>query len=121
MTTFEREMLLADVRDAERHNVLRTSEESREVRERGEDARRKLGADWTIEDEIKRKMTLRLVDEDGNQYRWKFYRDPRTPVYWVLVDHTGYVRNLERTYAESIPRVKIIAENHNFKFTHELS
>ena len=53
MTTFEREMLLADIRESNQHNVLRTAEESKEVRERGEEARRIIG-DWTVEDEIMR-------------------------------------------------------------------
>ena len=43
MTTFERETLIADCRDACRPNVLRTDDESREIRERGAAAAQRLG------------------------------------------------------------------------------
>jgi len=46
MTTFERRMLIADCREACKTNVLRTEEESREVREKAAEACRKLGIEY---------------------------------------------------------------------------
>lgn len=66
-------------------------------------------------------IALHLKDDDGKQVSWSFYRDCRKPAAWMLRDHTGYLRTLEATYAESVPRVRVIAYNHGFTFTHDFN
>lgn len=46
MTSFERGMLVEDCREACKGNVLRTDDESREVRERGMAAANRLGYEY---------------------------------------------------------------------------
>jgi hypothetical protein len=31
---------------------------------------------------------------------------------WFLEDYTGYVRTLERNWLDSVPRIRMILENH---------
>ena len=66
-------------------------------------------------------MTLKLIDAEGREYRWKMYRDTRRPACWMLEDHSGYVRTLESNYALSVPKVYVIAGNHDFTFKTPLS
>lgn len=53
-TYAERQELIADCREACRHDVLRTEDEARQVRERAVEACRKLGVDFP-EDAIENK------------------------------------------------------------------
>lgn len=46
MTTFERAMLVADCREACKGNVLRTDDEAREVRQKGQAAATALGYEY---------------------------------------------------------------------------
>jgi len=48
-------------------------------------------------------------DADGKAYRWTFWRDGD---YWMLRDYTGYLRTLEHTWIDSVPRIKSILEGH---------
>lgn len=50
-------------------------------------------------------------DADGASYSWFFRRDAKINS-WVLGDYTGYVRVLERTWIDSIPRIHAILANH---------
>jgi hypothetical protein len=47
---------------------------------------------------------------DGTKYTWSFYRDGK---YWYLKDYTGYVRTLEKTWADSVPIIHTILGNYN--------
>lgn len=50
--------------------------------------------------------------ETGERFKWAFWRDPRKPAHWMLRDHEGYVRTLEPTWADSVPRIRLIADNY---------
>lgn len=45
----------------------------------------------------------------GAPYKWSFWRDTRG---WLLADPDGYERYLAQTWAEAVPRIRMIAENH---------
>jgi hypothetical protein len=47
----------------------------------------------------------------GHRYSWKFWRDAASQL-WFLEDYTGYVRTLERNWLDSVPRIRMILENH---------
>jgi len=59
-----------------------------------------------------RATILLARDSAGKAYRWRFWRDARPPAYWMLADHTGHVRTLETTWAESVHRIRVILSNH---------
>lgn len=67
------------------------------------------------------KMQIRLKDEAGAVYRWRVSRDVRSPAAWMLEDHSGYQRTLESNWLDSVPRIRLIAENHNFSLLTALS
>lgn len=66
-------------------------------------------------------MRIRLEDADGNKFAWSVKREIRKPASWVLKDHNGYERVLESVWAASVPRIKLIAENHGLSLAQELS
>lgn len=66
-------------------------------------------------------IALHLKDDSGRRVLWSLYRDCRKPSLWMLRDHAGYLRTLEATYAESVPRVRMIADNHGYTFTHDIN
>ena len=49
-------------------------------------------------------------DAAGKRYRWTFWRDP-VAQYWVLRDPQGHTRTLERTWVDSVPRIRGIVDN----------
>ena len=49
--------------------------------------------------------------KSGHRYTWKFWRDD-TSRSWFLEDYTGYTRALEATWRDSVPRIRMILENH---------
>ena len=66
-------------------------------------------------------VVIRLQNEAGTPVKWRVWRDGRHPASWVLEDHIGTVRVLESVWETSVPRIRLIAENHNLKFLQELS
>lgn len=62
--------------------------------------------------------TFTATDAAGNKYKWSFWRDPRADNkkgLWFLKDPDGYVRSLENTWIDSVPRIRTILENHDMK------
>jgi len=47
---------------------------------------------------------------DGSKYSLSFWRDGRNG--WMLRDHQGYVRTLENTWHDSVPRIRAVLENY---------
>jgi hypothetical protein len=47
--------------------------------------------------------------KDDSKHLWAFGKDGQ---YWTLRDHTGYERTLEKTWADSVPMIHLILENH---------
>lgn len=66
-------------------------------------------------------IALRLTDSAGQIYRWTIGKDARRPATWQLTDPAGYVRTLESNWRDSVPRVKLIAENHGLQLLTALS
>lgn len=66
-------------------------------------------------------MNIRLQDKNGNKFRWSVVRDANKPASWVLTDHAGYKRVLDEVWTLSVPRIKLIAENHGLTLLQELS
>lgn len=60
---------------------------------------------------MKSTTILRAKDASGKVYEWAFGKDGK---YWFLRDHTGYIRTLEATWRDSVPRILAIAANHGF-------
>jgi hypothetical protein len=54
-------------------------------------------------------MKLRLKDASGKPHVWDVTRRFGA---WELTDHDGYLRVLEPTWIQSVPRIKLCAENH---------
>jgi hypothetical protein len=54
-------------------------------------------------------MKIRLKDETGKPHVWDVARRSGA---WELTDHDGYVRVLEPTWLQSVPRIKLCADNH---------
>lgn len=65
---------------------------------------------------IKTKMKptgFNVVDEDGNKYRWTFYRDRvARPSYWWFVDHEGYERYAGKTWDEAAAKIQETVRNY---------
>lgn len=57
-----------------------------------------------------RTRTLRLRHVDGQMLAWTLYRDAAG--WWFVEDHNCYARTLERTLANSMPRLMVLIENH---------
>ena len=56
-----------------------------------------------------------VFDEQGNKYRWHFYRDrDRKPSDWWLRDHDGYERWAGKTWDEAIVTIQLVVKNHGF-------
>lgn len=50
------------------------------------------------------------TDSDGRIHKWHF---AKARGYWFLREPDGgYVRTLEKTWAESVPRIRVIFENY---------
>ena len=56
--------------------------------------------------------------EDGTRHKFAFWRDPDQN-HWMLLDDQDYVRVLEPTWRESVPRIKAILAN--FGMTADIS
>ena len=56
--------------------------------------------------------TFTARNKDGKTYRWQFWRDARPPAYWMLKDHEGHIRTLERTWIDSVPHIHAILESY---------
>lgn len=63
-----------------------------------------------------RPMRLKMEDDDGSVYWWTCWRD-KVLGYWMLQDHDGYVRNLEANWINSVPRIRLHADNYGFATT----
>lgn len=63
---------------------------------------------------MERATRFTVTDSEGTTRQWAFYRDGRTPQMWMLRDHTGYLRTLEKTWNDSVVRIQAIAANHGF-------
>ena len=50
--------------------------------------------------------------ETGEQFKWRFWRDTRSPSYWVLQTHDNELRTLEQNWINSVPRINLTAENY---------
>lgn len=60
------------------------------------------------------RIRFKLSHSSGAAFYWTIYREPRTtqgPL-WMLRTHDGAERGLERTWLDSVPLVRLIAENH---------
>jgi hypothetical protein len=57
-----------------------------------------------------RTRTIRLRHVDGQVMHWMLYRDAAS--WWIVEDHNGYARTLERTLANSIPKLMTLIDNH---------
>jgi hypothetical protein len=57
-----------------------------------------------------RTRTIRLRHVDGQVMFWTLYRDAAS--WWIVEDHNGYARVLERTLANSIPKLMTLIDNH---------
>jgi hypothetical protein len=54
-------------------------------------------------------VTFTAKDKSDKGHKWAFWREAGT---WMLRDYTGYVRALEKTWFDSVPKIKLIVENH---------
>jgi len=50
-----------------------------------------------------------MTYKDGKRYTWTAFRERNI---WFLRDHTGYCRALESNWFNSVPLIRLIAENH---------
>jgi hypothetical protein len=55
--------------------------------------------------------TFTAHDAEGKPYRWAFWYDSAYRA-WFLRDYTGYVRRMESNWYGSVPRIKLVLENH---------
>ncbi len=55
------------------------------------------------------KFTAR--DSAGNEYRWRFGRSKKSSL-WYLKDPDGYIRSLESSWVDSVPRIQMVISNH---------
>lgn len=62
-------------------------------------------------------MKIRLTDNYGKPYAWDV---TRRFGYWELTDHDGYVRVLEPTWIQSVPRVKLCASNYGLTLDRDI-
>ena len=58
-----------------------------------------------------RVRTFSATDADGHKYQWAF-RYSAALRNWILRDHTGYERILERNWLDSTSRIRAILANH---------
>ena len=59
--------------------------------------------------------TFQAKDSSGTSFRWAFWRDGghgKNAGYWMIRDHEGYVRTLERRWLDSVPRIRLILSNY---------
>ena len=61
---------------------------------------------------MNRKNCFTATASDGTKFTWRFWYDSRTPAAWMLQDHEGYVRTLERTWRDSVPRIQATVANY---------
>jgi hypothetical protein len=61
-----------------------------------------------------KKKNFTATHGDGTKHVWKFFRDGG---YWYLEDYTGYVRTMEKTWIDSLPKMRLCVENHGMEFT----
>lgn len=59
------------------------------------------------------RKTTRFTTKDSNgaPYSWFFGYDSLIKA-WILGDYTGYIRVLESTWRDSVPRIQMILANH---------
>jgi len=57
-------------------------------------------------------------DAEGNAYIWSFWKESQAhraqDRRWMMKDHEGYVRVLELTWIDSLPRMLLTIENYGF-------
>lgn len=61
--------------------------------------------------------TFQAKDASGAPFRWAFWRDDghgKYAGYWMLRDHEGYVRTLESSWLDSVPKIRLILSNYGF-------
>lgn len=72
---------------------------------------------------------FKLTDAQGKAYYWSLKYFPRVmrcggrlerstyePM-WILTDHEGYERGIERNWLDTVPRVRQVAEGYGFSTT----
>lgn len=62
-------------------------------------------------------MKIRLKDTEGKGYTWDVTRRFGR---WELTDHDGYVRVLESTWLQSVPRIKLCASNYDMTLERDI-
>lgn len=62
-------------------------------------------------------MKLRLTDNYGKRHVWDV---TRRFGHWELTDHDGYVRVLEPTWIQSVPRIKLCASNYDMTLDRDI-
>lgn len=62
-------------------------------------------------------MKLRLKDAFGKPHVWDATRRFGA---WELTDHDGYVRVLEPTWLQSVPRIKLCASNYGLTLDRDI-
>lgn len=58
------------------------------------------------------KKTRFTATQNGQRFTWKFWYDS-TARLWFLEDYEGYVRTLESTWVDSVPRIRTVLANHD--------
>lgn len=65
-----------------------------------------------MENTATRKTTRFIAkDSEGACYSWFFRYDGLVKA-WILGDYTGHIRILESNWFSSVPRIRMILENH---------
>lgn len=70
-----------------------------------------------------KRSTIIARDEDGNAYRWFFWREPqsinvcigkrpRKSPMWMYTDHEGYTRCAGETWSESVDAILLTLDNY---------
>jgi len=65
-----------------------------------------------VQAEGQRYRTLYLQGADGKPYQWHYRLEGR---YWMLTTHDNCRRTLETTWAASVPRIRLLAQNYGLR------
>ena len=58
---------------------------------------------------MNKKFTITAKDSNGRKESWRFWHDG---AFWFLQGPDAYVRTLEKTWRDSVPRIHSILENY---------
>ena len=53
--------------------------------------------------------SLNLPDAE-KRFRWTYWKE--TNGFWMLKDPEGYVRTIEKTWKDSVPKIRTVLNNH---------